>query len=178
MKTLLLDKQFQPVSFIGLRKTILYLVKEKVDIISVWEDSPMFFKQQKYPSVLRLKSYIRKRPRVARFNRRGIFRRDGFRCQYSGKVLPPSQLTIDHVLPKARGGKSTWENCVTASLKINSVKGDKTLEEAGLQLLRTPRPPAQPITIEYRLSKPSHPDWSFYFVDASKEDYLSLESND
>jgi len=164
MKTLVLDRQYQPLRFISYRKLAHFIIKDKVEVISIWDDE-YFLKGQKYPSIVRLKDYIRKKPRIPRFNRRALFRRDNFICQYTGKKYPPGKLTVDHVIPRAKGGKTTWDNCVTACLAVNSFKGDKSMEECGLELLNQPKPPAQPLTLEYSALNRRHSDWSMYFVD-------------
>lgn len=162
MKTLVLDKQYQPIRFISFRKLAHFILKDKVEIVSVW-DNAYFIKGQKYPAIVRLKEYIRKKPRIPRFNRKSLFRRDGFICQYTGVRLPPSKLTVDHVIPRAKGGRNSWDNCVTASLEVNSFKGDKTVEEAGLTLLNVPKPPASPLNLEYSAMSRRHSDWTMYF---------------
>lgn len=166
MRTLLLDKNYQPIDFITLRTVARLVIKDKAEIISSWHDEP-FIKGIKYPSVLKLKDYVRRRIITAKFNRRAIFRRDRFQCQYSGVILPISKLTVDHVIPRCRGGKSTWENCVTASLDINIKKGSKTPEEAGLKLIRKPFAPTNPLHMEYAILNQIHPDWEVYFPDIS-----------
>lgn len=84
-------------------------------------------------------------------------------CQYTGESLPPNQLTVDHVIPRSRGGKSTWENCVTASLAVNAAKADRTPEEAGLKLLRPATAPPDSLALEYAVMQTIHPDWEPYF---------------
>jgi 5-methylcytosine-specific restriction endonuclease McrA len=76
-------------------------------------------------------------------NRRNVLRRDRYTCQYCGRQ--GGDLTVDHVLPKSRGGKSTWENLVAACRACNLKKGDRTPEEAGMRLLKPPRPPRLPL---------------------------------
>lgn len=164
MKTLLLDKVYRPISFIDYKKMARLVMTEKASVISTWVDVP-FYNELDYPSIIILKKYIRKKPLVPRFNFRGVFRRDLFICQYSGESLPPSQLTIDHVIPKSKGGKSTWENCVTASLEVNAAKGDKSLDEFHLKLNKLPQPPSDPLGLEYAVMKDIHPDWKNYFPD-------------
>lgn len=134
----------------------------KADVISQW-DGVSFHKSLNYPAIIVLKRYVRKKPLLPRFNFRGVFRRDHFTCQFTGKILPPSQLTVDHVIPKSRGGKSTWENCVTASLEVNAAKGNRTPEEAGLKLLRTPQAPSDSLALEYAIMNDVHPEWEGYF---------------
>ena len=90
-----------------------------------------------------------------RLTRRAILERDGFRCGYSGKVLPISQLNVDHVIPRHRGGKDTWENLVACDRKINSMKGNKLNEEIGLHLLKKPAAPKR-IPKSITITKPRH----------------------
>ena len=174
MKTLLLDKIYQPIAFLPLRRMVKLIFNNKVDVISTWDDEP--FLKGRYPAVIRLKRYIRKRPRIPRFNRRGVFRRDLFQCMYTGEILPPSQLTVDHVFPKCKGGKSTWENCVTSSLDANAKKGDRTPEEAGMRLIRRPTAPAHFLTLEYVLYRNPHSDWASFFpqVEHNKDLYRDV----
>jgi 5-methylcytosine-specific restriction endonuclease McrA len=91
------------------------------------------------PLVIRLVTYVRI-PRLMPLivTRRGIFNRDRFTCQYCGRSLPPADLTLDHVLPRCRGGKTTWENIVAACKPCNHRKNDRTPAEAHMRLLRSP----------------------------------------
>ena len=99
-------------------------------------------------------------------------------CQYTGVILPPSQLTVDHIIPKARGGKSVWDNCVTASLAVNAAKGNRTPEEAGLKLLRKPIAPSDSLALEYAVIPNPHPDWEMYFPGVRHEDVGTKEELD
>lgn len=117
------------------------------------------------PTVLVLARYDkvpRKRPK---FSAKAIWERDGGICQYTGRKLRPNEGNIDHIVPVSRGGKSSWENCVLADKKVNSRKGNKLPEEAGLQLLRRPFAPREvPVTM---LIKNSHhvDDWDMFLID-------------
>ena len=82
----------------------------------------------------------KKRPKLCA---KTIRERDGNRCQYTGKVLRPDEGSLDHVLPRSRGGKDTWENLVWSSRDVNSRKGDRLPHEAGLKLLSVPRAPRE-----------------------------------
>jgi len=85
-----------------------------------------------------------KRPK---FGSRGLWERDGGRCQYTGRSLQPGEGNIDHVVPRSRGGDTSWENCVLAAREINSRKADRTPDEAGLALHRPPLAPREmPVT--------------------------------
>jgi 5-methylcytosine-specific restriction endonuclease McrA len=91
------------------------------------------------PSVIRLLKYYRVPYRMIELSRKNIIRRDNYRCQYCGKKT--STLTIDHVIPKSRGGTDTWDNLVAACVKCNNKKGNRTPSEANMPLLKKPRKP-------------------------------------
>ena len=76
------------------------------------------------------------------FSRKNLFRRDGYRCQYCDARRPTHELSIDHVIPRSRGGQTSWENCVLACIRCNTKKGDRTPRESGLRLRRAPARPA------------------------------------
>lgn len=103
------------------------------------------------PTVIIAVNYARVPLRRLGFGRRGIWERDGGVCQYTGRKLSPDEGNIDHVIPRARGGKSTWDNCVLAHKEVNSRKGSRLPHEAGLALRRQPvAPRAVPITMQIR----------------------------
>ncbi len=93
------------------------------------------------PEVIMLTHFNRIPPRQVKFSRRNIYLRDAHTCQYCGKVPPKEELTIDHVMPRSRGGRTTWENVVLACIKCNMKKGSKLVNEAGLKLLKEPKKP-------------------------------------
>jgi len=92
------------------------------------------------PAVVRYPYYVKRYGRVS-LTRTNILLRDGFTCQYTGVKLPESKLTLDHVIPQAHGGKTTWENTVACDPEINFMKRDRTPQQAGLRLIRQPRHP-------------------------------------
>ena len=90
--------------------------------------------------IVRLLSNIQVPRRMLRANRRNLLLRDDSTCQYCGKMMPASQLSVDHVVPTSRGGSSTsWENQVIACRRCNGRKGSRLLSEAGMRLVRSPR---------------------------------------
>lgn len=93
------------------------------------------------PRVLLLSAYERVPRRHVRFSRFNIFARDANRCQYCGKHFPRTELNLDHVVPRSRGGTSRWENIVCSCHDCNRHKGGRTPEEAGMMLIRKPRRP-------------------------------------
>lgn len=93
------------------------------------------------PEVIRLNEYEGRGERSVVFSRRNIFKRDKHTCMYCGKQPPTSELTVDHVLPKSRGGKSEWTNCVLACVTCNAKKANKTPDEAKMKMRKIPTKP-------------------------------------
>ncbi len=93
------------------------------------------------PEVIALTRYNGMPTRSAVFTRRNLYKRDRYTCQYCGRQPDTSELTIDHVLPRSRGGHSSWDNCVLACVKCNSRKANRTPREAGMSLRREPESP-------------------------------------
>lgn len=104
------------------------------------------------PEVIVLSGYDRVPCHEAPFTRRNLFLRDEFTCQYCGLRCNADRLSIDHVLPRSRGGSTSWENCVLACVGCNARKADRTLKETGLHLLR---PPSRPRWSPYLNLRPS-----------------------
>ncbi len=100
------------------------------------------------PTVVVLARFNRVPMKRPKFSLRNLWERDGGRCQYTGRPLAPGEGNIDHVVPRSRGGATSWENCVVADRKVNTRKADRTPAEAGLRLLKTPRTPREvPVTL-------------------------------
>lgn len=141
---LVLNQDYQPLSICSVQRSIKLLFLDKAELLH--DDPENFLRTTRetysYPSVIRLRSYIRLPYTKIVLSRRNIMKRDGFVCQYCGKK---TDLTIDHVLPKSRGGQETWENLTTACEKCNVKKGNKTPKEANLVLKKKPYRPI-PIT--------------------------------
>lgn len=93
------------------------------------------------PSVIRLEHYDKIPNHKISFNRKTIYRRDCYTCQYCGGRPGTEELSIDHIIPKSQGGKSTWDNCVLACVKCNARKADKSLAQAKMKLLKEPTKP-------------------------------------
>lgn len=111
------------------------------------------------PEVMLLTSYSRVPQTEVAFSRRNLYRRDEHRCQYCGRRGKGGELSIDHVMPRSRGGPTSWENCVLACLRCNSRKADRTPAEVGLRLARQPkRPRWSPILDTLPAARP--PSWS------------------
>jgi len=104
----------------------------------------------------------RKRPKL---NARNIRERDGNRCQYTGRLLHPAEGSLDHVVPRSRGGANTWENLVWSAREVNQRKADRLPHEAGLKLLATPRAPKElPVTAFIR-NVHAVPEWKHFLTE-------------
>jgi 5-methylcytosine-specific restriction endonuclease McrA len=114
------------------------------------------------PTVIVAVNYARvprKRPKLCA---RTIRERDDNRCQYTGRVLRPDEGSLDHVLPRSRGGKDTWENLVWSGKDVNSRKGDRLPHEAGLKLLSVPRAPKEKPASAFIRNAHSIPEWKLF----------------
>jgi 5-methylcytosine-specific restriction endonuclease McrA len=96
---------------------------------------------------------------VVKFNRRNVFLRDENQCQYCGKKFGTNHLSLDHVIPRSRGGPSTWDNIVCACLKCNVRKGGRTPQEAGMRLYRLPSKPSRSPSLAHQLSSRKYAAW-------------------
>jgi len=111
------------------------------------------------PRVIVLIVFDRVPRRHVRFSRANVMTRDGFTCQYCGERPPRSQLNLDHVIPRAHGGRSCWENVVASCLECNRRKGGRTPEQAGLRLLRAPARPRWTPLATLPLAHIRHDEW-------------------
>lgn len=118
------------------------------------------------PRVVRLLHYDRVPRREVKFNRRNIIARDGYRCQYCAKKLSAAQLSIDHVVPKSRGGKSSWLNVVAACSPCNTRKGGRSPAEAAMRLLTLPSVPKKNPLVEGKMRTPRYGIWGHFLGDS------------
>jgi 5-methylcytosine-specific restriction endonuclease McrA len=171
-QTLLLNASYEPLKVVHWQKAVTLLCQGKVEVISVYdrEIHAVTF-SFKLPSVIRLLRYIKIRRRFdyVPFSRANIYARDGHICQYCGTQCPTAELTFDHVMPVAQGGRKDWENIVTCCVSCNRRKGGRTPDEAGMHLIRLPkRPvsaPAIRITIGIRNAPESWRDYLYWNVE-------------
>lgn len=139
-KVLVLNYSYQPISVTTLKKAVKLTWRNKVDTIEVSEQILRSANSEyPLPLVIRLKSSVKYNPfRRVELNRKNVFKRDKNTCVYCGSK---ENLTVDHVLPKSRGGKSTWDNLVTACNRCNNKKDNKTPEEIGFNMSVKPKTP-------------------------------------
>jgi len=119
------------------------------------------------PRIIRLVRFERSHAHGLRLNRRNLFARDGHRCQYCGQSLPLSQLSLDHVVPRSRGGTTTWENVVASCLHCNTKKGGRTPQEARMKLMRQPTRPSHNPVLALKLGNPKYEVWKTFLPKAT-----------
>ncbi len=138
---LVLNASYEPINVCAARRALVLVLK---GVASAEEDEADTIASARMcmnlPSVIRLLEY-RRIPRQPRsLSRKNILLRDRFTCQYCGLRAPAGELTMDHVIPRSRGGASTWENLVASCICCNNKKGNRTPEEAEMSLARQPKP--------------------------------------
>lgn len=144
MPALVLNADYRPLSYYPLslwpwQEVIKAVFLDRVEVVSTYDHvvhSPSF--EMKLPSVVSLKQYV-PQDRPPAFTRFNLFLRDSFTCQYCSS---PDELTFDHVIPRSRGGRTTWENIITACAPCNLRKGGRTPREAGMHPFHTARRPS------------------------------------
>ena len=151
-QVLVLNASYEPLNVCSVRRAHVLVFKGKAEILEEHE-MPLHSASGRFPwpHVIRLLAYVRV-PRIVqrKISRRALFARDGWRCVYCGSA---GRLTLDHVVPRSRGGDSVWENVVTACAPCNLKKGDRLPEEVSMTMKRLPRPPAPVLFI--RLAAPA-----------------------
>ncbi|MFT4211497.1 MAG: HNH endonuclease [Microbacterium sp.] len=162
MRTLVLNAGYEPLAVVSFKRALVLVMNEKATIIEQVEGDPVWGARGAYerPAVIILTRYVRvPGARHVPVTRRGVLRRDGHHCAYCGK----SATTIDHVMPRSRGGKDTWENLVACCLRCNNVKGDRTPQEMSWSLRWAPHPPRGP-QWSVRGTERADPRWEPYLA--------------
>ena len=174
--TLLLNATYEPLKVIHWKRAITLLFQGKVEVLEVYNREihgvSISFR---LPSVLRLLKCVRAKDiHKVKFSRANIFARDSYRCQYCGDRFDIKELTFDHVIPVARGGKKSWENIVTACWRCNNKKSGGTPVESGMQLIKQAVEPKWlphvTITIGIRSTPESWRDYLYWNVELDQED--------
>ncbi|MBA2360357.1 MAG: HNH endonuclease [Actinobacteria bacterium] len=160
-QVLVLNASYEPLNVCSVRRAHVLVFKGKAEVIDALEQPLRSATDTyKWPHVIRLMTYVSVPRTVQRkISRRALFARDGWRCAYCG--ITAGRLTLDHVIPRSRGGESVWENVVTSCAPCNLKKGNRLLHEVQMVLRTKPRIPAPVLYI--RLSTPRLPDrWKQY----------------
>jgi 5-methylcytosine-specific restriction endonuclease McrA len=164
-RVLVLNSSYEPLNVCTVKRAVVLVLKEKAEML---ETGSRQLRSESvtlpHPLVIRLVTYVRV-PRDTgrrRITRRAVFARDSWTCQYCGRT---SHLTVDHVVPRSRGGTSAWENIVTSCAPCNRRKGDRTPVEVQMHPRRKPKPPGP--TVFIRVAAPVVPPaWQQYLVTA------------
>ena len=160
---LVLNATNEPLNVVSVQRAVVLLLKEKAQIVEATE---AWIRAQSWaipqPLVIRLVYYVRIPHRLSLpLSRRTVLARDGYACQYCGRQPEKSDLTLDHVLPRCRGGKTSWNNMVTACKRCNQRKGNRTPREAHMSLRDRPRRPRY-IAVTVLGDARRHEVWSKY----------------
>jgi 5-methylcytosine-specific restriction endonuclease McrA len=138
---LVLNASYEPINICAARRALVLVLK---GVASAEEECLHAVHSARavtrLPSVIRLLEYRRIPHQTRALSRKNILMRDRYTCQYCLRALPGAELTLDHVVPRSRGGASAWENLVACCHSCNNRKGNRTPEEANMRLLRAPRP--------------------------------------
>ena len=138
---LVLNASYEPINICGARRALVLVLK---GVASAEETTGSAVHSARaavrLPSVIRLLEYRRIPHQTRALSRKNILMRDRYTCQYCHHTLPSSDLTLDHVIPRSRAGESAWENLVACCHSCSNRKGNRTPEEAGMKLMRQPRP--------------------------------------
>jgi 5-methylcytosine-specific restriction endonuclease McrA len=160
---LVLNATYEPINVCTVRRAVVLLLKEKAEVVEHGEFALHSASQTiNRPVVIRLVTYVRV-PRDThrrKITRRAVFARDDWTCQYCGSR---ANLTVDHVIPRSKGGPSSWENIVASCAPCNRRKGDALPPQVGMQLLRQPRTPGP--TVFIHVASPTIPTaWRQYLA--------------
>jgi 5-methylcytosine-specific restriction endonuclease McrA len=198
---LVLNKHYMAIRIVGARRAFSLLCRDLAEVVSFekdtyanydfrsWCEVSRFrheFEPNAYdwvstvnfyiavPRIIRLLFYDRLPRTEVKFNRRNIFARDRNRCQYCGKRFPMTELSLDHVVPRSRGGGASWENVVCCCVRCNVRKGGRLPHEAGMKLIVEPVKPKRSPILTLRLSSEKYASWK-QFLDAA---YWNVELRD
>ena len=193
---LVLNRNYMAVHVTTVRRAFCLLFKETAEVISFSTDNTMssydieswvelstlrteFDEQEdgeeyvrtvsleiQVPKIIRLLLYDRLPIKEVKFNRRNIFARDGNRCQYCGRRRPTSELSLDHIIPRSRGGLATWANIVCCCTECNVRKGGRTPTEARLTLIHRPYKPRRSPVLRVKIQSAKYKSWRNFVDDA------------
>jgi len=139
-RVLVLNQSYEPLMVIGAKRAVILLINEKVDSLECYrEQIHSAYLTISLPSVIRLRDYVRIQRKEIVLSRNNILKRDNHTCQYCGARSVP--MTIDHIHARKKGGGDSWENLVAACVPCNTHKGNKSLKDSNMELLKTPRKP-------------------------------------
>jgi 5-methylcytosine-specific restriction endonuclease McrA len=163
-KVLVLNASYEPLNITSWRRAVVLMLKDKAEGLEhhgkyLLADLPL-------PTVIRLRHYVNIPYQEIPLSRKNILNRDRHRCQYC--QYSGTTLTIDHIIPRSRGGLDSWENLTTACMRCNVRKGSRTPREASMELLTSPRQPSNSLHFELtkQIENGRHLEWQKYVIGA------------
>jgi len=165
MRTLVLNAGYEPLAVVSYKRAIVLVMNQKATIVAADQAHPVWATTGSWdrPSVIILTRYVHlPRSRSLPVSRRGVLRRDDHRCAYCGRTAN----TIDHVQPRSRGGRDSWDNLVACCLRCNNIKSDRTPAEMGWDLLFHPKIPIGSSWVVRGVERPL-PQWDEYLAPAA-----------
>lgn len=192
-RVLVLNRNWQAVNIVGVKRAFALLFQDHAKVIhsdtgtfevldrDQWIEFSMTNPPQsksdcihtvrlsiRIPRILVLSEFDRLPVKEVRFTRDNIFERDNFTCQYCGEVFKPKELNLDHVIPRDRGGRTSWENIATSCVYCNSRKANRLPHEAGMRLIRKPQRPGWRPFVTFALNGNIDEAWSSFLHVSSK----------
>lgn len=172
-KVLKINQNYEPIEIISWKEAMRLIFLEKAEVVQEYEDKFLRTAKTtfKMPAVIRLNSSFKRPRKRIKFNRKNIWARDRYRCLYCGKKFSSNELTLDHVIPRAQGGTTCWENIVACCVPCNDKKRNRTPAQANMKLKRHPaKPDWMPVAI-MSLSRSTIPEpWKAYCFWLDSED--------
>ena len=161
-KVLVLNASYEPLNITGWKRAVVLMLKEKAEPIE--HNGRMLRKDMPLPTVVRLLNYVQVPYKEIPLTRRNVLHRDGHTCQYCG--YSGDELTLDHVVPRSRGGTDKWDNITTACVRCNVKKGNRTPREAEMPLRNKPRRPYSSLHFEVarHLKGGNNEEWRKYVI--------------
>lgn len=163
-RSLVLNADYLPFSICGWQKAFILLFKKVADEVDFYNDLKVRDCSgyvYPVPSIIRLHKYIKNRNEKPNISKRKLFIRDSYLCAYCGKEFNEAQLTMDHIVPRSQKGTHDWLNLITACLKCNLTKRDRTPEKANMPLLYKPSIPTH-LSLGLQDSQDIPPEWDIY----------------
>ena len=163
-KVLVLNASYEPLNICNWKRAVVLIFKGKAE--QVEHNGKVIYANFNIPTVIRLRKYIKIPYKEIPLTRKNLMYRDHFSCQYC--ACKTTALTIDHVIPRSRGGFDNWENVVASCQRCNVKKGNRTPREANMHLLKHPKIPLGYLYFEVtRLATSYFPDWQKYIIGLS-----------
>ena len=163
VQVLVLNASYEPLNITSWRRATVLMLKGKAESL---EENPdlQIRHDRNLPTVIRLKYFIKVPFRDIPLSRKNILQRDNNSCQYCGYI--GKELSIDHIIPRSRGGDDSWENVTTACLSCNVIKGNRTPEEANMPLRTNPHKPLNNLSFEAtrQINSGKHKEWGKYLI--------------